>query len=996
MYVINFFFKFIQLQTEHDIITLMSGVFCIITLLPIIPALIGSSYLNDLFDVFNYLVTWHCNNSANLSDDILMHLQYGINTMFHRLYGMWPCNFIGFLRTEYVLKDKQTHIFANTIRPLLETVKMHPALVTATKDHETNKLRWKKMEPHDVVMECSKFSLLDYFNDICHNHNHHNENNYHRVTPAAIEFNASVVAATSTTFNTTNISSISAGGMNLKIDNFHKLSNMNTDLITKYADNNTIWSPVDVILATPPPTGTVPHTPTPNYAVPSSTSSQIHVSTTSSASVGNIERSVVSSLNQLNIGGTSPPEAAVEATPETTPMKDMIDPRSYPINSQVARAMWPSSQPSSPMKKDFSPFGFPTDTSTALQSSTNTKLISMIQERHYSDMQTQKLKLPANCSVPGVSTSASVPSSPLSINTQQIPKQPPNRSDLEINNDILTQEDQEVIGIYNNKSKLPHQPVSSEVVSDVDIHPTDYVTPQDSIDENDEDMEETIKDGTNSPYSPIGEDSHMPNSRSMINFTQRRLRMVSHCLYDTNSSYSAGTSPADICCGNSLTNFRTARHIHNFKAGGICISSSSNCSVIERPKSWPDLSAAGTNLDTTINTRPRDITKTETVTTLTSVTTTTTETNNNLNGDTSPSDDEAISAATYSQKKQNAKIIVRNNINNNNNIKNNTQKLNERLLKEIRNDLLKNKNILNVGRKSIATQTLELWPKLELENLFNKTMHDEMKMKIFQHQQYQQQLQQQQELCIRESPSKMLDKYIEISVNSTNNNNNRKLISSTSVGNNSNNGSNSNTYYDQKIKLLNLQLQFEKHRREIHAERNRRLLGKSRTMRALEQYNVTLKDQVELLSKEITNLNSQLTDRRKKQNQIEDEYMKENKMCKLKYQSESDDNKQLRATIATLQMRLVEETKQRMTTNHEIDVLRGELFDLKNDMRQALYQAELGQQYRDETTRLQSEMILMGEIQSKCKDKLSELNSLKTRDAEIQLIQESYSEEVNG
>lgn len=74
--------------------------------------------------------------------------------------------------------------------------------------------------------------------------------------------------------------------------------------------------------------------------------------------------------------GTSPPEAAVEATPETTPVKDprLYAPARPPPASTVVRALnqnlssprWNSStttpnssQPSSPMKKENSPFRFP-------------------------------------------------------------------------------------------------------------------------------------------------------------------------------------------------------------------------------------------------------------------------------------------------------------------------------------------------------------------------------------------------------------------------------------------------------------------------------------------------------------------------------------------------------------------------------------------------------------------------------------------------------------
>lgn len=39
---------------------------------------------------------------------------------------------------------------------------------------------------------------------------------------------------------------------------------------------------------------------------------------------------------------------------------------------------------------------------------------------------------------------------------------------------------------------------------------------------------------------------------------------------------------------------------------------------------------------------------------------------------------------------------------------------------------------------------------------------------------------------------------------------------------------------------MQMQLQFERQRREVHAERNRRLLGKSRDLRASEEHNLAL------------------------------------------------------------------------------------------------------------------------------------------------------------
>ena len=49
----------------------------------------------------------------------------------------------------------------HTIRPMLDTVRMHPMLVTHSRDHEKTSSRWRKMELHDVIVESSKYSLVN-------------------------------------------------------------------------------------------------------------------------------------------------------------------------------------------------------------------------------------------------------------------------------------------------------------------------------------------------------------------------------------------------------------------------------------------------------------------------------------------------------------------------------------------------------------------------------------------------------------------------------------------------------------------------------------------------------------------------------------------------------------------------------------------------------------------------------------------------------------------
>ena len=310
------------LQVERDVQTFLSGLLSVISLLPIVPTSI-SSFLPDLFEIFNNLAVWTTHSSVNIKECELINLQYVFYLFFNRLYGMYPCNFVDFLRSEYVNKQDKNPIFNHTIRPFLETVRIHPNLVMSSKASETNQSRFKKMEPHDVVVECAKYSidsekqptasnLLDY--------------PIYRSPMKPLEYTHLMVELPPPPAQTTFASA-------------------------KTVENKfeSLWSPSYVILATPPPTGTVPNTPTPT-PIPA-----VPVQPNYSYSQVSGQQAESSSPPQLI-------EAAIEATPETTPMKpDQKHPfRPYPSNSQTARNIWPkssgagntSSPAVSPLKKD--------------------------------------------------------------------------------------------------------------------------------------------------------------------------------------------------------------------------------------------------------------------------------------------------------------------------------------------------------------------------------------------------------------------------------------------------------------------------------------------------------------------------------------------------------------------------------------------------------------------------------------------------------------------
>ncbi|GFU02012.1 hamartin [Nephila pilipes] len=149
------------LKTDQNAPNLMSGLFILICLLPMIPSQFGP-FLHDTFDIFSKLASWGVRKPSFIVDVYMVHLQIVIYTLFHRLYGMFPCNFLAYLRSYYggsQYNEENYRIFSLVIKPMLERVRLHPLLVTASKETELSALRWKKMAYHDVIVECASISL---------------------------------------------------------------------------------------------------------------------------------------------------------------------------------------------------------------------------------------------------------------------------------------------------------------------------------------------------------------------------------------------------------------------------------------------------------------------------------------------------------------------------------------------------------------------------------------------------------------------------------------------------------------------------------------------------------------------------------------------------------------------------------------------------------------------------------------------------------------------
>ncbi|NXR99024.1 TSC1 protein, partial [Horornis vulcanius] len=92
------------LQTDTDVVVLTTGVLVLITMLPMIPQS-GKQYLHDFFGIFGRLSAWCLQNPGHVAEIYLVHLHASVYSLFHRLYGMYPCNFVSFLRSHYSMKE---------------------------------------------------------------------------------------------------------------------------------------------------------------------------------------------------------------------------------------------------------------------------------------------------------------------------------------------------------------------------------------------------------------------------------------------------------------------------------------------------------------------------------------------------------------------------------------------------------------------------------------------------------------------------------------------------------------------------------------------------------------------------------------------------------------------------------------------------------------------------------------------------------------------------
>lgn len=788
------------LKTEKEIVSLMSALLCIVTLLPIIPMNV-STFLNDLFEVFGHLATWNSQNPTKLSDDKLVHLQLGLQMLFHRLYGMYPNNFLSYL-SEFTKKEKGA-IFQHTIKPLLDTVRVHPMLVTASTEIEKNAARWKNREPHDVVQECAKLSVTDQ--ELHTEYVRSHDPSISMISPPQQlqqQHKQSI-------FQPQN--SITYSGF---ASPFQSLTDREHFSDLKKGD--VLWSPYTEIISS---ASTMPHTPTPSYGVPMSS-----VPTTGTIMGG--------------VTGSSPPEAAVEATPETTPMKELTMKPS--ANQHAVCAIFNTSQPASPMRRDpQTQFTFPDSPGKNSNHHHDHTTFNKIPTKLYD----KKIQHILNDRFNAAGHPHAVTLSPLTVVNSSNNGTP----------QFDSQEDEEVRDLTRSSMALLRVEAAAAAA---------------------EDIAKRCLDCDETEQSPCSEGGVQVATNRSMRILIRRNRFPSYCHND--SSWNNHTSLND-----EMNGFAVER------------------AKVRRAKSCPSLTKNYTSTNI-INTKKENPEK---------------KTHQMFNSKLTALSTGRSDAGVAVYRKQSCTTHSR------------------------------------------VTQTIQTWPRNYEYTLFH-LISENNKLRN-------------ESNAIQ--PQELLNQYINRTV---------KL---------------KDTGYrlDQEhIQLLCLQLQYEQYRREIHAERNRRLMGRSRDIHSLEREQERLKESLKTYEEENQQLLYQFEMTRKLSLETERKLKEELKNFKIRYQEEVEHNKILQSTNENLQMRLNDEIQKRIELTCEVDSLRGQLFDTRNELQHAQLQADVGQQCKNELVRLESEFLVMGEVQIKLRDRLSEVDNLRVRDEEINHLQESYNIEI--
>ena len=98
------------LKSDSDVTIIVPSLLLLVSLLPALAAKV-SSFLQDLFELFNRVCQYKHREERNLPSLSTSHLTVAVYSYFHRLYGMFPCNFLYYMRQQDYESNTHNSVF---------------------------------------------------------------------------------------------------------------------------------------------------------------------------------------------------------------------------------------------------------------------------------------------------------------------------------------------------------------------------------------------------------------------------------------------------------------------------------------------------------------------------------------------------------------------------------------------------------------------------------------------------------------------------------------------------------------------------------------------------------------------------------------------------------------------------------------------------------------------------------------------------------------------
>lgn len=199
-----------------------------------------------------------------------------------------------------------------------------------------------------------------------------------------------------------------------------------------------------------------------------------------------------------------------------------------------------------------------------------------------------------------------------------------------------------------------------------------------------------------------------------------------------------------------------------------------------------------------------------------------------------------------------------------------------------------------------------------------------------------------------------------------------------------------------QVSLLYVLLLYERHRRDVHIERNRRLLAKAKKIVALEEQTAAYKDQLFLLELEMKKHKEKLEEssleiKRGKAELAGTVRKLEGRIAELHAKNEvlSRENRSLAE-----QLRHTEAT--RVALQKEVDCNADAQLELDMELETARSRAAMSSSYRQQVESLQKELITLGEMYKRLEARLQASEPRPQAEAQVALLQEAALHEVAG